>query len=446
MWSVSGGTVGRRELLAGLGTVASALAAACRQGQPAPAAQPAKPVTVTFFSPASDQLGDEIMRDLVLNQFQSEYPSIKVDYVFTPTDNNYEKYVAAIVSGNSPDVIMTYTYTPVPGWAFKELIQPLDQYRTEMKIRQEDYFANVWEMIFFNGHLWGFLQEFDANLYCWNKDTLAKEGIDPNKPPRTIEEMDALSAAVTKRDESGALSQVGIVPWSHGGTLFWTTMHGGSYYDFKNGKFTILTPQSIATLEWFAGWVKRYGGIETVNAFNQKYNLTARTSFYNGQTPLTIQGEYRPIVWQREAPQVQTGVAFTPTAPGVTYGTGQTGGGNVFVLPQGAPHRDQGVVLMKWLASPKAVWEWCVRENNLPPVKAIAFDPKFAEAVPLMKPWLEMLRLDKMMPVISHPLVATFNSKLSQATTRVITGEMSPRDSLRQMETEMNIELEQLKR
>src|SRR5581483_10235153 len=142
----------RRSLVTGGSAMAALIAAACGAAggkgtaeAPVPAG---KVTTVTFFSPASDPQGDEIMRDQT-KKFNESHKDIQIDYVFTATDDNYKNYTTAMVSGSSPDVIMTYDYTPVPQWQAKGLIRDLDQYRKEMNIKQEDYFANVWQMITF---------------------------------------------------------------------------------------------------------------------------------------------------------------------------------------------------------------------------------------------------------------------------------------------------------
>jgi len=182
----------RHMLRAGAAIVAAGtsgiLVAACGAGgssggSEAPQPATGQPVKVTFFSPASDPQGDEIMRDQT-KQFNDKNKNIQIDYVFTATDDNYKNYTTAMISGSSPDVIMTYDYPPVPQWQAKGLIRDLEQYRKEVGIKQDDYFANVWQMITFGGKLYGFLQEFDANLLIIDNETVSRAGLDPNNPPR----------------------------------------------------------------------------------------------------------------------------------------------------------------------------------------------------------------------------------------------------------------------
>jgi multiple sugar transport system substrate-binding protein len=442
-------SVSRRDVLAraaGGAAAVGVVAAACGPAGTAPAPETAKPagqpVKVTFFSPAGDPKGDEIMRDQT-RKFNASRQDIQIDYVFTATDDNYKNYTTAMVSGAAPDVIMTYSYTPVPQWQAKGLIQSLERYRAEMKIKQEDYFANVWQMITFGGKLFGFLQEFDAYLLGINDVAAARAGLDPARPPKTVDELDDWNTRLTKK-EGGALSQVGVVPWIHGGYDLWAGLHGGGYWDSAAGKFTINRKENVAALAWMAKTAKFYGGFDAVDAFHKAESVTSRPAFYSARAALTQVGEWVPNNWfQTEQPDFKYTIAYWPAAPGVTYGTGQTAGGNVFVLPTEAPHAREAAQVLKHFAGPEMVWDWNVRENNLPPVKSVANDPRFREAVPLMAKWLDMLKIDKMRPVVASPLVAYFNAKRAEWAIKAIKGEVAPQQALDELQKEMDFQVKQ---
>src|SRR5581483_2264808 len=181
---------------------------------------------------------------------------------------------------------MTYDYTPVPQWQAKGLIRDLDQYRKEMNIKQEDYFANVWQMITFGGKLYGFLQEFDANLLIINDDAVSRAGLDPKNPPKTIDDLDTWNARLTKK--SGEMLQVvGLVPWLQGGYDLWAGLHGGGYWDAAAQKFTINRKENVASLAWMAKTAKLYGGYDNVTAFNKEQSINGRPSLYSGRAPLS---------------------------------------------------------------------------------------------------------------------------------------------------------------
>jgi len=421
---------------------ASALAAACgaagQAGNPQNANPSGQVVKVTFFSPASDPQGDEIMRDQT-RQFNEKNKNVQIDYVFTATDDNYRNYTTAMVSGSSPDVLMTYDYPPVPQWQAKGLIRDLEQYRKEMNIKQDDYFANVWQMITFNGKLYGFLQEFDANLLVINNETASRAGLDPNNPPKTIDELDNWNARIFKKGGGDLPETIGVAPWRIGGYDLWAGLHGGGWFDPATQKFTANRKENVAAIAWMNKTAKVYGGYDIVEAMHKAQSVTGRPSLYSGRTPISAQGEWNPQNnFRKEQPDWKYSLAFFPVAPGVTYGTGQTGGGNTFAMPKEAPHPKEAATVMKFFGSSEMVYDWNVRENNLPPVKALASDTKFRQAVPLMAKWLVMLKIDKMKPVIAHPLVSYFGSKRTEWASKAITGELAPQQALDELQKHMD--------
>jgi multiple sugar transport system substrate-binding protein len=398
---------------------------------------------VDFWNPATDKLGKKIIAELV-DEYNKQSTKVTAKDTIVPDDNHYAKYVTAIAGGQSPGAIMTYEYTPIVDWASQGFIVPLDAYQTSMGIKEEDYFPVVWLMIHFHGHLWGFLQEFDFNLLAWNKSLFQKAGLDPEKPPKTMDELDNLAAQLTVKDSAGALKQIGFCPWITGDTLMWTALWGGSFYDPANDKWTVVSDANIAMLDWHAKYARLLGGPDRVTSFTKLFTGD-QTPFYAEQMAMEAMGEYTPITLPERAPKLQYGVAYPPTASGVPYGTGQTGGGNVFVLPKGAPNPDASMDFLTWMAGPKAVLQWNVEENNVPPVKAVAFDDNFVKQVPLMKTWIEMLKENHMVPPATSPITPYFTDQLATARDEVIYGRKKAREALSDLAKKVDAQLQQFR-
>ncbi len=421
-------------------------AAAAPTATAAPAQQAASSagkVTVDFWNPADDKLGKKIIADLV-DQYNKQSTKYVAKDTIVPDSNHYAKYTTAIASGQAPGGIMTYEYTPIVEWASQGFIVTMDDYQKTMGIKEEDYFPVAWQMIHFHGHLWGFAQEFDFGILAWNKRLFQAAGLDPNTPPKTTDEMDKLAAQLTSKDASGALKQVGFCPWITGSTLLWTAIWGGKYYDADNDKWTIVTDASVAALDWYQKYAKLLGGPDKVTSFTKLFTGD-QTPFYAEQMAMEAMGEYTPITLPDQAPKLQYGVAYPPTASGVPYGTGQTDGGNVFLLPKGAPNPDASMDFLAWMGGPKAVLQWNVQENNVPPVKAVAFSDDFVKQVPLMKTWIDMLKENKMIPPATSPIASYFFDQLTTARDEVIYGQKSAKDALTELQKKVDTQVQQFK-
>lgn len=405
------------------------------------AAVAAKGLALDFWNPATDTLGKAILAGLV-QKFNAQNTGFTVKDSPVVSDNNYEKYTAAMAGGAPPDAMMTYDYTPLPVWAYGDALLALDSYAAQEKINKADYFPIIWPMISLKGHLWGFMQEFDSGTLSWNTDLFTKNGLDPAKPPKTISELDDMITKLTQKSTNGAISQLGMVPGgANGGSdTYWLGAFGGMYYDTLKAEFTITRPENIAALDWMAGWWKKMGGRSAINAFNKLFTQkNDQNGFTQGKQGLAIIGEYNPVVYKKEFPNFNFSTGFLPVQTGVTYGTGIAGGGNVFVIPKNAPHPQESVTFIKWMGGPAAVLEWNVKENNLPPVQSVALSAEFAKQVPLMQTWLDMLKLSStdnhLVGPIAHPAVQQFGTIKGPILNDILDGKTGAREGLQQLDT-----------
>ena len=400
----------------------------------------AKGLVLDFWNPAGDTLGQKVLQGIV-DKFNAQNSGFQAKDSLVASDNNYQKYTAAMAGGAPPDAIMTYDYTPMPVWAYNDALLSLDAYAAEMKIDKNDYFPIIWPMISLNGHLWGFMQEFDSGILGWNKDLFAKSGLDATKPPQTIAEFDDMNTKLTQKDASGAITQLGMAPGdSNGGSdTYFAAEFGGGYYDTLKAQFTITQEPNIAALDWMAGWWKKLGGRTAIANFKKIFTQqNDQIGFTQGRQGMMIMGEYSPIVYKKEFPELNFSAAYLPVQTGVLYGTGIAGGGNVFVVPKGVAHARESILFLKYMGGPDAVLEWNVKENNLPPVKSVAFDPNFAKQVPLMQPWLDMLKLSEqdnhLVGPITHPSVQDFNKLKSPIVANILDGKIGAREGLQQLQ------------
>ena len=66
-------------------------------------------------------------------------------------------------------------------------------------------------MCFYRGSLYAIPTTPATTALHWNKKLFREAGLDPDSPPRTIEELDAVAQRLTKR-EGGKIVQVGVLP------------------------------------------------------------------------------------------------------------------------------------------------------------------------------------------------------------------------------------------
>lgn len=399
-------------------------------------------VTLQFWTPLIDPLGRSLLIPY-LHKFEQSHPGITVNFVPVHADNNnWVKYTTAMAAGHGPDVVLTSLFNPpVPEWAANGLIQPLDTWFKQLHISQDKFLPWVWKMQYFHGHVWGFVQEYDTTVFLWNKDSFRKAGLDPNRPPRTIAELDADARKLTKLDAKGNLVQAGFVPWvwATGSTYdpgIWPVLFGGQIYDQEHRRFTLNNSAGVRSLAWMSTYAKMLGGADKVNGLEGKFSGNV-DPFFDGHVAMEIGGDWIPLFsFNLYGPKnLHYGVANPPTAPGVPYGTNEVIGTDTFVMPAGTAHPKEAAELMLYMMGSAPVLAWCIGEANVPPTRAATFDPSYVKGVPYMAPAIQTARLAMTKPqvLVPFPSSSVYDYVLTQLGTaqqQVEFGRMSAQAAL----------------
>ena len=95
----------------------------------------------------------------------------------------------------------------------------------------------------------------------YNKEAFREVGLDPENPPRTIEELVHAADLLTKRDENGNIVRLGYDA-AGSGLWVWGHVFGGKFFDEENDVFTINSPEIVKALTWMVDYVNRYGGMQ----------------------------------------------------------------------------------------------------------------------------------------------------------------------------------------
>jgi ABC-type glycerol-3-phosphate transport system substrate-binding protein len=394
----------------------------------APRRAPAQAVELEFWSPASDPVGTPIITGLA-DGFNTTIGAEKGIHVNTrikalPANGEYTEYTTAMTSSGSPDVVMTYTYDPVAAWAANGFIKPIDEYAQAVGIKEEDFFPITWSMINFGGHIWGLLQEFDFLEFFTNTAIYA------GPPPKTIDELDALAKEYTTFDNGGELVQAGFIPWMNFTGDLWNAQWGGSYYDAAARKWTIDTPENAQYLRWFLKYVDLFGGREKSDTLESSIPRTFGDIFQYGKVAFALEPEFIPAELKKQGLDLQYTISNAPTAGKVPYGTATTVGGNLFLLPTNAAHPAEAAVFIQYMGSKDGVLRWCLPAENIPPIKAAALDPSFLEKLPYLKPWIDALQTEYMVPPSPSPVYPLFTQLRNNAIDEVTYKQKSPEDAL----------------
>jgi ABC-type glycerol-3-phosphate transport system substrate-binding protein len=122
-----------------------------------------------------------------------------------------QKTLVATAAGVPPDVAGLYSQQ-VPQFAALDALEPLDELAAAHGIDSAYYKKVFWEHCHYEGRLFALVSTaYDLALYYntaifrERADSLRAAGLDPDRPPRTLGELDAYAAALDRFDANGKL-------------------------------------------------------------------------------------------------------------------------------------------------------------------------------------------------------------------------------------------------
>ena len=198
-----------------------------------------------------------------------------------------DKLQPAIIAGTGPDVVTTAI---VHEGIDKELFQYVDDYvKDDNSFSWDNYYPFEITKITHRGKKAALPFMVDVcGVMMYNKTMFAKEGLDPNSPPQTLQKLDEIAERLTKRDESGNYVQVGLMPWEwmfEHQSLTLAAIFGAKLVD-ENGTPTPLDPNLIKAYEWVMSYVRKYGYEQLLGAVGSSGGFTrgvlGMTYAYNG--------------------------------------------------------------------------------------------------------------------------------------------------------------------
>ncbi len=365
----------------------------------APAAGTSKPVKVWLTWPESPE-----KMQAFFNEYTAE-TGIKVE---VNTSVPYDKIMAALAGNEPPDLLVLGDIFSVGMFAKEGMIAPLDDIIAQTKIDTTDmYSAPLAECKYGDKYYclpWG---TDDYALY-WNKGMFEAAGLDPNKPPETMEQMLEYADKLTKTDAQGNLTQVGFIPdfpWMH--TDLFLAMFGSTYQSSDGKKVLLDTPEMLATLKWQQEFYTRYGADKVSRFLSSAGNYKgADSGFYTDKIAMLVDGEWQPgpDYLQKYRPDMDYGIAPMPYPADHPERKGTVVlWGTVVEVPATVADKGPAAKLMAWMMLPKPQVDMMIQIPNLPSSHAAAKDPRFQQD-PDLKIFIDMMNGEKAQPVYVSPV------------------------------------------
>ncbi|HZG86426.1 ABC transporter substrate-binding protein [Paenibacillus sp.] len=402
----------------------------------APAQEAAKePVEITFWhnwetGPSGESIKQSVAR------FNELHPHIKVNAVYAAPDGSNDsvtsKLMTAVAAGNPPDVFLASRNGVAESMAIET---DLTELAARDGITADLFYPWAWAESTYEGKLLGLPYDGTARALWYNKDHFIEAGLDPEKPPRTIKELEEYAAKLTKK-EGNRYTRFGLIPWWGQGWLYsWGWAFGGEFIDESTGKVTANNPKIVEALDWMANFGKTYG-IEDVNSFVNSAGSNATDPFLSGQLSMMINGNWMIQQAAQYNPDLNYGLAYIPSPDGNTLSTFV--GGRVLLIPKGAKHQEEAWEFIKWMCATEEGQSFKKITGEFAAMPSV--NDKLYGDDPLQKVFLELLPHGNYRPVTLAGNLMW--DELAKAPDLVMHGQYTAQQILDQITDKVNKEIE----
>jgi multiple sugar transport system substrate-binding protein len=240
-------------------------------------------------------------------------------------------------------------------------------------------------------------------------------------------------------DSDGNIERVGILPIT---LRWWGLVFGGTFYNEANQQITANDPKIVEALDWMASYRRRLGP-EKVAAFTSGFGdyASPQNSFFVGKEAMTQVGEWFIEFTNRFAPDMEMDMFAAPPPEGGRE-LCTTFGGSVFTIPAGVRNVEASWTFIKWLSEDEHMGEFDFQIHNVPPKVAPASEERFVSD-PRFQLALDLLNGANAFGPDKIPVNDFYNTRLTEAETAVLAGQMEAQEALDRVTQEVQEELDQ---
>ena len=290
----------------------------------------------------------------MVDAFNESQEEIFVHYVRTSQVDR--KAMLAIVGGDPPEVVGLWSNNVRP-FAEAGALLPLDPCMAASGLTDDHYILNYLLLCRHEGTTFCLPTTPATIALFYNKGhfrqkarQLIEAGCDPNRPPRSIAELDRYADALSEFNADGTPKIMGFMPtepgWFHPA---WPYFFGGSLWDANTGELTPDRPENIRAFEWLKSYASRYGR-QNLSRFQQGFGNydSPQNAFIDAKVSMVLQGVYFPAFIDRHRPHLKYGVAPFPCADGVP-GPRSLMNEDVIGIPRGCKHPEEAWTFVHWV-------------------------------------------------------------------------------------------------
>ena len=329
-------------------------------------------VTIEYWHVNAESFGGATVKQLI-ETFNKENPDIEVVEKFNPDmyKGLTQNLQAAMASGKNPDVVqMGYSYLNYAGENLKyDDIQELinTQMPEDKNFIQDNFLPNIISLATTDdGKQIGVPYSVSVPVLYYNPEIFKQAGLDPNKPPRTWQEVTQYAQIIKEKTSNvGFFMQEYADNWAQQALI---ESNGGKMLAKKDNKTVAAfdSPEAAQAYQVIADMVKAGTGLHASND-------EAFQAFLSGKVGMVCTTIGKRENFEKSAKFTVMSTLF-PTFENKPRKV--PAGGNMLMIFSKDPEKQKAAWrFVKFLESPSALALWTKGTGYLPPRKGVTEDP-----------------------------------------------------------------------
>lgn len=307
--------------------------------------------TISFWCNFTGSDGD-VLREIVDNYNKTNTDNITVEIDIMDYGTLQSKLPTAISTGTGPSFILAGVEL-IKQYKENDMIEPIDDFWDVTGVDKSNFNQNVLDKSYFDGTQYGVPMQYNLQYLYYNKDLFEAAGLDPNSPPKTMEELE--KAAIACTDEANGTYGLGL-PVNYGNYVEYLWANGGDVVSLDGKENLLNSEENVKTLTWIQKMINEGVSPKALDAGE------ADTMFQAGRLAMYTSGP-----WNINGLN-QLGVNYGITAiPAGTAGAFSPEGGCSWMLTKGADEatKQAAYKFMAYWLSDDVLKEWSNR-NGFP--------------------------------------------------------------------------------
>src|SRR3954454_4498907 len=363
----AGGGLAMVVLATGLSTVVAAPGAGAANSTSCPlnALKSAKqPVEIVFWHSMNRALGETLQK--LTDEFNSSQTDVKVSLV-NQVDyaQTFTKYKAGLSSGDLPDIVQLQE-TDQQQMIDTQTVLPAGVCAKADKYSFSDFLPRVISYFTVEGKQYAMPFNTSGPVLYFNKKAFTAAGLDPNSPPKTL---DDVRAAAERLKSNGVSAPLGLKT-EPGFFEHWRALASKTYVNNSNGRkaratktaYDDATGRQIFT--WLSGMVK--DGLATTNpdlgtgTFDNLLGIQSGSHAMAFETSAAL-GTISAVLAGGTVTNVELGVAPFPALTGSASGGVAVSGGSLYMVNKSSAAKQAAAwKFLKFLDQPDSLTTWAI--------------------------------------------------------------------------------------